>query len=93
MKRTLLISGNRADFTVLEVDLDEKALTVVSNFPAPFNVSWVERASSQGWLDHLIGLSEGTESGLLYTFDIDHAQKSCQITSQQPTLGAPAHCA
>jgi hypothetical protein len=92
MKRTLLISGERADFTTLALDLDRKELSVLANYPGFFNVSWVERSSSQGSIDRLIGLSEGLERGLLYSFEIDHAGKTCKTTSQQPTLGAPAHC-
>ncbi|SPO00334.1 uncharacterized protein DNG_03179 [Cephalotrichum gorgonifer] len=91
MKRTLLISGERADFTTLSLDLDKKKLSLVANYPAPSNASWVEPSSSHGDVDRLIGLSEIEESGLLYTFEIDHAQKTCRITSQQPTLGAPGH--
>ncbi|KAM5344355.1 hypothetical protein ACJ41O_012892 [Fusarium nematophilum] len=90
-KRTLLISGNRANFTTLTFHLDKKELSVVANYPAPENVSWVEPSSSHGGVDRLVGLSEGTESGLLYTFEINHAQKTCKLTSQRPTLGAPAH--
>ncbi|KAJ9144538.1 hypothetical protein NKR23_g5969 [Pleurostoma richardsiae] len=91
MKRRLLVSGDRADFTTLTLDLDKKVLGVNANYPGPFNVSWVELSSSHGDVDRLVGLSEGIESGLLYTFEIDHSQKTCKITSQQTTLGAPAH--
>ncbi|KIW98254.1 uncharacterized protein Z519_01838 [Cladophialophora bantiana CBS 173.52] len=91
MEHTLLISGERAHFTRLALDLSKKELRVLDNYSSPFNASWVEFSSRKGSIDHLIGLSEGTESGLLYTFDIDHAQKRTKITSQQPTLGAPAH--
>lgn len=92
MKRTLLVSGDRANFTTLALDTEKGELSVVANYPAPYNVSWVEPSSSAGGVDRLVGLSEGEESGLLYTFEINHEQKSCKITSQQPTLGAPAHC-
>lgn len=92
MKRTLLISGHRANFTVLSFDSEKAELTAVANYPSPFNASWVEPFFSRRAVDSLIGLSEGIEDGLLYTFEIDHAKKSCRITSQQPTLGAPAHC-
>lgn len=92
MKRTLLISGQRANFTTLVLDVDKGELSPVADYPGPFNVSWVEPSSSQGGVDRLVGLSEGDESGLLYTFEIDHAQKTCNITSQKSTLGAPAHC-
>lgn len=92
MKRTLLISGNRAHFTTLALDLENKELSFVANYPAPANASWVEPSSSDGDISRLVGLSEDDESGLLYTFEIDHAQKTCEITSQQSTLGAPAHC-
>ncbi|KAK2600062.1 hypothetical protein QQS21_005226 [Conoideocrella luteorostrata] len=91
MKPTLLLSGDRTDFTTVAFDVEKADLRVVENYPAPFNVSWVELVSSHGGVDRLIGLSEGIESGLLYTFEIDHSQKTCKITSQQPTLGAPAH--
>lgn len=92
MKRTLLVSGLRAKFTTLSLDVDKRELSVIAEYPAPFNVSWVEPSSSHGDVDRLVGLSEGTESGLLYTFEIDHAKKTCNITSQKSTLGAPAHC-
>lgn len=92
MKRTLLISGQRDTFTTLTLDVDKGELSTIAEYPGPFNVSWVETSSSHGDVDRLVGLSEGTESGLLYTFEIDHTQKTCNITSQKPTLGAPAHC-
>lgn len=92
MKRTLLISGQRANFTTLSLDVDKRELSILAEYPAPYNVSWVEPWSSNGDVDRLIGLSEGTESGLLYTFEIDHARKRCNITSQKSTLGDPAHC-
>lgn len=91
MKPTLLISGDRADFTTLALDVERKKLSLVANYPAPANASWVEPTSSHGDVDRLVGLSEGEESGLLYTFEINHAQKTCKITSQKPTLGAPGH--
>ncbi|KAH0847486.1 hypothetical protein FOPE_00869 [Fonsecaea pedrosoi] len=91
MRPILLLSGDRANFTTLTLDLDRKELSVAANYPGPYNVSWVEPSSSQGDLDRLVGLSEGLETGLLYTFEIDQTQKTCKITSQQPTLGAPAH--
>lgn len=92
MKRTLLISGHRANFTTLCLDVDKEELSILAEYPAPFNVSWVEPWSSRGDVDSLIGLSEGSEAGLLYTFEIDHARISCNITSQKSTLGDPAHC-
>lgn len=92
MKPTLLISGDRANFTTLSLDVAKRQLSLVANYPAPENASWVEPASSHGDVDRLVGLLEGEESGLLYTFEIDHEQKRCKITSQQPTLGAPGHC-
>ncbi|KAK9234663.1 putative isomerase YbhE [Lipomyces kononenkoae] len=91
MEYKILLSGERADFTVIAFDLGKKRLSLVANHPSPFNVSWVELFSSRGSIDRFIGLSEGLESGLLYSFEIDHSQKTCKITSQQPTLGAPAH--
>lgn len=92
MRPSLLLSGNRATFTTLAVDLEKGEIKVVANYPAPENVSWVEPESSNGYVDRLIALSEVEESGLLITFEIDHSNKICNITSQQPTLGAPAHC-
>jgi hypothetical protein len=92
MKHKLLISGERADFTTLELDLEKKELRVLANYPAPFNASWIEPTSTKQSTDRLVGLSEGVESGLLFTFEIDHTAKACKITSQQPTLGAPGHC-
>lgn len=92
MKRTLLISGQRANFTTLSLDLDKRELSVVASYASPYNVSWVEPLSLNGQKDRFIGLSEGEEAGLLYTFEIDHVQKTCRLTSQQLTLGAPAHC-
>ncbi|KAL4749217.1 hypothetical protein BDW72DRAFT_195038 [Aspergillus terricola var. indicus] len=80
-----------AYFHTLALDVAKKELRVLADYPAPFNASWVEPAASQGDIDHLVGLSEGTESGLLYTFEINHAQKACRTTSQQQTRGAPAH--
>lgn len=91
MKPMLLLSGDRADFTTVAVDLDKGELKVLANYPAPYNVSWAEPVSSHGTIDRLVGLSEGEESGLLFSFEVDHAQETCRITSQQPTLGAPAH--
>ncbi|EEU39291.1 uncharacterized protein NECHADRAFT_43788 [Fusarium vanettenii 77-13-4] len=87
----LLLSGDRANFTTVAVDLEKGELKVLANYPAPYNVSWAEPVSSQGSIDRLVGLSEGIESGLLFTFEVDHAEETCRITSQQPTLGAPAH--
>lgn len=92
MKRKLLISGERADFTTLAFDEDKAELRILANYPAPFNASWVELSSSKGGIDCLVGLSEGFESGSLYTFKIDHEHQTCTTTSSQPTLGAPAHC-
>ncbi|KAI0886889.1 putative isomerase YbhE [Annulohypoxylon maeteangense] len=92
MKRMLLISGDRANITKLAFDPEKKELSVVSNYSAPPNVSWIEPSLSNRDVDRLIGISERSESGLLYTFEIDHTQETCKITSQQPTLGAPAHC-
>lgn len=88
----LLISGDRANFTTLALDLGKKQLSILANYTAPSNASWTERSSSDGRIDRLIGLSEDDESGLLYSFEIDHEQKTCNITSQKPTLGAPGHC-
>ncbi|KAI9147454.1 6-hydroxynicotinate 3-monooxygenase [Paramyrothecium foliicola] len=91
MGQRLLISGLRADLTVLHIDLDNKELHVVANYPGPYNVSWVEPSTSHGQLDRLIGLSEGVESGLLYTFEIDHDHQTFRFTSQNTTLAEPAH--
>lgn len=92
MQPKILISGDRANFTTLSFDLITKELSVLANYAAPDNASWVEPLSSHGSLDHLVGLSEGEEAGLVYSFEIDHAQETCKITSQQPTLGSPGHC-
>lgn len=92
MKVKLMVSGDRADFTTLELDLAKRELAILANYAAPFNASWVEPYSSQGSIDRMIGLSEGEESGTLFTLEIDHAQKTCSITSLQETLGAPGHC-
>ncbi|CAG9957142.1 unnamed protein product [Clonostachys rosea f. rosea IK726] len=91
MSYTILLSGDRANFTTVSFDANQKKLAVTANYPSPFNASWVEPSSSLGPIDRLIGLSEGIESGSLYTFEIDHQQKTCKITSLQTTLGAPAH--
>ncbi|KIV98823.1 uncharacterized protein PV09_09436 [Verruconis gallopava] len=91
MFHKLLVSGDRADFTLLAFNPVNNELGVIANYKAPFNASWVEVSASTHDIDHLIGLSEGDESGLLYTFKIDHVRNTCEITSQQPTLGAPAH--
>ncbi|RAH72504.1 putative isomerase YbhE [Aspergillus aculeatinus CBS 121060] len=91
MHYKLLLSGDRADFTTLAFDLDKKKLSILANYAAPYNASWVEPVSSQGSVDQLLGLSEGDDAGLLYSFEVDHAHKACKITSQQPTLGAPGH--
>lgn len=92
MKHTVLISGKRAGLTTLSFDPEKKQLDLVANYAGPFNVSWVEPSSSLGDISRLVGLSEGKESGLIYTFEIDHAKQACKTTSQRPTLGAPAHC-
>lgn len=92
MNRKLLLSGNRANFTTVALDLGQKKLSVLAEYAAPPNASWTELVSSRGSVDHFVGLSEGDKSGLLYTFLIDHTQRVCRITSQQPTLGAPGHC-
>ena len=89
----LLLSGERSNLTVVEFDTDSHKLAVTAEYPAPFNVSWTEPLPSEEKLDHLVGLSEGEESGLIFTFDIDHGINTCEITRQQETLGAPAHCA
>ncbi|OJJ02458.1 hypothetical protein ASPVEDRAFT_151102 [Aspergillus versicolor CBS 583.65] len=91
MSYKLLVSGERANFTTLALDVDKKELRLLANYPAPHNASWVEPCKSQGSTDRLIGLSEGEEAGLLYTFEVDHEREACRITSQQPTLGAPGH--
>ncbi|RMZ82540.1 hypothetical protein DV736_g6636, partial [Chaetothyriales sp. CBS 134916] len=91
MNRKLLLSGERADFTTLAFDLDKKELSILANYAAPFDASWIEPASSLGSIDRLVGLSEGLESGLLYSLEVNHVQNVCKITSQKPTLGAPCH--
>ena len=92
MQNRLLLAGDRADFTTLQFDQKKGKLSILANYAAPFNASWVELSSSQRGVDQLVGLSEGDESGLLYTLEIDHLEKDCTITSQLPTLGAPGHC-
>ncbi|KAH7002992.1 Lactonase, 7-bladed beta-propeller-domain-containing protein [Fusarium venenatum] len=91
MKPSLLLSGDRANFTTLAVDLQKGEIKIVADYRAPESVSWIELESSNGDVDRLIALSEGEESGLLFTFELNHSKKTCIITSQQPTLGAPAH--
>lgn len=92
MIQRLLVSGDRSTFTTLAFDPDKKKLSILGEYAAPFNASWIEPVSYRGQVDGLVGLSEGDDSGLLYSFEIDHARSTCKITSQQPTLGAPAHC-
>jgi hypothetical protein len=90
--RRLLLSGDRANFTTLEFDTASNELRILADYTAPCNASWTERSCSQGSVDHVIGISEDEESALLYTFRIDHAQQSCEITSQQQTSAGPCHC-
>lgn len=92
MERKILLSGDRDDFTVVAFDTDKQTLRVIANHPAPANASWIEPESEYGGVARFVGLSEGKADGLLYTFEIDHAKNTCKITSQQPTLGNPAHC-
>lgn len=88
----LLLSGDRGTFTVLELNLDKNELRILDDYPAPYNASWVEHCSTRDGISTFVGLSEEDEEGSLYTFEIDGTKKTCVITSQQPTLGAPAHC-
>jgi 6-phosphogluconolactonase (cycloisomerase 2 family) len=90
--RRLLISGDRANFTTLEFDTTNSELRILADYAAPCNASWTERSCSQGGVDHLIGISEDEKSALVYTFQIDHDQQSCKITSQQETSAGPCHC-
>lgn len=92
MPYRLLLSGQRSCFTSVAFDEKTKKLDILADYQAPYNASWVEPWASNDSLTQLIGLSEGDDSGLLYTFEIDHSRASCRITSQQPTRGAPAHC-
>lgn len=92
MAHKILVSGERANFTVLEFDSQTRNVVPIEDHVAPFNASWIEMSKTDGQIDRLFGLSEGEDSGLLYTFDVDHGQGTCQITSERPTLGAPAHC-
>lgn len=92
MAYRLLVSGDRSSFTILAFDPATTTLRSTADYTAPYNASWVEPVSSHSNIDSLIGLSEGDDAGLLYSFEIDHTRKTCRITSQQPTLGAPAHC-
>ncbi|KFZ06244.1 hypothetical protein V501_07588 [Pseudogymnoascus sp. VKM F-4519 (FW-2642)] len=91
MQYRLLVSGDRDHFTTLAFDPSTKRLSILADYPAPFNASWVNPISLHNGIDYLVGLSEGEEAGSLYCFDINHARESCKITSEQPTLGAPAH--
>lgn len=88
----LLLSGERENFTVVSFEPEQRTISVDAQYPAPFNASWIEPQRVNGQVDQLIGLSEGEEAGLVYTFEIDHGTKTSRITSQQFTLGAPAHC-
>lgn len=92
MQRRLLISGDRANFTTLIFDEEFESLKVAADYSAPHNASWVEPAPSRDDVDSLIGLSEGDDEGLVYTFEINHRLKTCELTSQKATLGAPGHC-
>lgn len=88
----VLVAGDRATFTTLSFDPEQKQLNVLADYTAPYNASWVEPLASSDGRDVLLGLSEGDESGSLYSFEIDHDKRKLLITSQQPTLAAPAHC-
>lgn len=92
MQRKLLISGDRASFTTLTFDEDSGSISITADYAAPHNVSWTEPVSSNHDVSFLLGLSEQDDQGLIYTFEINHERKTCEITSQQPTLGAPGHC-
>ncbi|KAL1856425.1 hypothetical protein VTK73DRAFT_8282 [Phialemonium thermophilum] len=91
MAHRLLLSGDRKTFTTVNFDAEKKSLTVLADYTAPPDVSWVEPTSSSGDVDRLVGLSEQTGEGELFTFDIDHGRKTCSFTSKKKTLGAPAH--
>lgn len=92
MSRTLLLSGDRAEFSALCFDTKTKKVILLGSYAAPKNASWVEFLSSQGDTKHFIGLSETEDLGWLYSFEINEVQKTCQITSREPTSGDPAHC-
>jgi hypothetical protein len=92
MRYKLLVSGARDHFTTLAFDTSTKRLSILADYAAPFNVSWVEPITSNDGIDFLVGLSEVDDTGSLYSFAIDHLHKTCRVTSEQPTLGAPAHC-
>lgn len=92
MQHRLLISGQRSSFTTLSFHDESKQLNILAEYEAPSNASWVEPWSCKDNLTKSIGLSEGEDTGLLYTFEIDHEKQKCRITGQQPTRGAPAHC-
>ncbi|KAH7336741.1 Lactonase, 7-bladed beta-propeller-domain-containing protein [Pyrenochaeta sp. MPI-SDFR-AT-0127] len=87
----ILVSGERRDFTTLELDTSKKELLILANYAAPHNASWTDHFSSRGSVDFLIGISESDDSATVYTFQIDHAQQTCQVTSQQPTSAGPCH--
>lgn len=92
MARRLLLSGDRADFTVLRLDTERESLSVEGSYEAPHNASWIEPVFSEGDVSGFVGLSEGDDEGLLYTFVNDDNERTCVITSNQQTSGAPAHC-
>jgi hypothetical protein len=58
MVQRILLSGERANFTVLELDEAGGKLDFVADYKAPFNASWIEPSSSQGNTDYLVGLSD-----------------------------------
>lgn len=91
MTGKILISGDRADFTTLELDESANKLRILANYTAPHNANWTELVSSPGGVDHFIGISESEDSPKVYTFQIDHAQQTCQITSQRSTSDGPCH--
>lgn len=91
MRPKLLVSGDRRNFTTLSLDTLRGKLSVVANYAALPNASWVELSSRHGDLDRFIGVSEHGYIGSLYTFEIDHAWKTIKITSDRFTREGPVH--
>ncbi|CBF70190.1 predicted protein [Aspergillus nidulans FGSC A4] len=86
MSYRLLLPGDRPTFTILALDV-AKRNCAFSPTIQPIQCL-LGRASC---LARECRPSRRALSGLLYTFEIDHAQKACRTTSQQQTQGAPAH--
>jgi hypothetical protein len=59
MQSATLLSGDRANYTVVAFDAEKQELNAIASYPAPYNVSWAERESTRGHVDRFVGLSEG----------------------------------